>query len=737
MAGISGGMVGWRTPRSVLLLVALVTVGALLPATAARAAADIGTVTVSPDTGLVDGSIVTVSTTGATPGLAVDVSLCDVGRSLDDGCSRWLAFGVVDDSGSASWQVEVNPLITQVDETVTDCRVVACELVLTAWSSEDPVEPEVRVPVTFDPDGDLIPLPVAVALPSTDLVHHQTVNVTGSGFRSEDWVSIYQCHDLSQCRYLADGESGADGAIDIDVQVRASLPGSFGGPLLDCRGTTATCQLMVVDGRHRIWLDVQFDPTVPLPPPPTISVTPDHDLVDGQAVTVTASGFAPGADVEVSFCVRSGDCDMSWGSSFIVDSSGAFTYTEPVYGDIVMQGGVHPDCRAEPWCEVRVTDWFDGTYVAAPVSFGAASPRQRYADPVFSDLEVTRDLLYRSTTDVNGDPIDLRLDIYEPVGDIVEERPAIVFMFGGWFMFGDKDQLADLARDAARRGFVGVTIDYRIRPGMSMDQLIDAANDAYDDALAAIAWLKENAEQYRIDPDTIVATGYSAGGVLAYNLAYLPPDRGPASSPIAAGIGMAGLPFALPSAGDPPVLGLHATDDEVLPVGPARDACASAASVGAVCEWVEYPTGGHLVILEQTRDFITRIYDFLVRNVLEPGGYMEPPVVTPPEEPNTPTVPPINWPLPVWTPSPSPTSTPATPGSTSSTTTTIAPTPSTPTPAPPTPTPAPPTTDTSMPIVVPPADPSSGAGPTPPPLVAGAGDATAAEPVRARARFTG
>ncbi|NLD78268.1 MAG: carboxylesterase family protein, partial [Acidimicrobiales bacterium] len=677
MVGFSGGIDGGstRTVRSAFLIVAFVMLGALLPATAVDAAVDAGTVVVSPDSGLVDGSVVTVSTIGATPATLVVTSLCPVGADPEiDGCDRWLSVEMTDETGSGSWQAVLDPILPQADGTVVDCRHVPCELVVSAWDTEDAAGAVVRVPVTFDPDGELLPPPIASVVPAVGLIDRQVVEVTGSGFVPADWVTIVQCHDLGNCRFLTEVESEADGTIDAEATVRASLPSYTDGPDQDCRSAAVRCRLLLQHQRGTITLDLQFDPMADLAPPPTVSVTPAQDLADGQEITVTGSGYAPGTEVEVSFCARGGPCDMSWGSWFMVDPSGAFTYTEAVYGDIVLQGSDPPDCRVDPWCEVRVRDWTDGTSVAAPVTFAAAPPRQRYADPVFEEVSVTRDILYRSTMTSAGEPIDLRLDIYEPVGDTAEVRPAIVFMFGGWFMFGNKDQLADLARDAARRGFVGVTIDYRIRPGMSFDQLIDAANDAYDDALAAIEWLKQNAEQYRIDPETIVATGYSAGGVLAYNLAYLPPERGPATSPVAAAIGMAGVPFAGPSAGDPPVLGLHAVDDEVLGIGPARDACAAAAGVGAVCEWVEYPTGGHLVILEQTRDFITRIYDFLVRNVLEPGGYMEPPVVDPPEEPEPPTVPPVDWPLPDWTPSPpTPSTSTSTVPATTTSTTTVAP----------------------------------------------------------------
>ena len=41
----------------------------------------------------------------------------------------------------------------------------------------------------------------------------------------------------------------------------------------------------------------------------------------------------------------------------------------------------------------------------------------------------------------------------------------LMWMFGGAWVFGNKGHMATFAEDSARRGYVGVSIDYRIRPG--------------------------------------------------------------------------------------------------------------------------------------------------------------------------------------------------------------------------------------------------------------------------------
>ena len=115
-------------------------------------------------------------------------------------------------------------------------------------------------------------------------------------------------------------------------------------------------------------------------------------------------------------------------------------------------------------------DWPDGT---------------RFVHHVFDDHEVTSGITYRHTTTDTGEPIDLQLDIYEPAGDTRGERPVVVWMFGGGWRFGDRDQLAGYAVDSARRGYVGVTIDYRTWTGPDFDVFAASAN-AYEDTMAAV-----------------------------------------------------------------------------------------------------------------------------------------------------------------------------------------------------------------------------------------------------------
>lgn len=104
----------------------------------------------------------------------------------------------------------------------------------------------------------------------------------------------------------------------------------------------------------------------------------------------------------------------------------------------------------------------------------------------------------------------LRLDVYEPKEPRTPGtlRPAIIQVHGGAWIIGDKrEQGLPLLYHLAANGWVGFNVNYRLSPGATFpDHLIDVKR--------AIAWVREHAEDYGIDPNFIAITGGSAGGHL-------------------------------------------------------------------------------------------------------------------------------------------------------------------------------------------------------------------------------
>ena len=165
----------------------------------------------------------------------------------------------------------------------------------------------------------------------------------------------------------------------------------------------------------------------------------------------------------------------------------------------------------------------------------------RYLDEVFEDVLITEDVVYGNAPDLpfiflfewNTIDIDLDMDIYEPVGDTLSARPAIIFIHTGAFFSGhnELDDVADLSIASAKRGYVSFNINYRL--GLNVLSSYSGERAVYrgmQDASAAIRHIREFHEEYNIDPNKIFIWGTSAGSFIGLHLAYSQDDERPEST---------------------------------------------------------------------------------------------------------------------------------------------------------------------------------------------------------------
>jgi len=109
----------------------------------------------------------------------------------------------------------------------------------------------------------------------------------------------------------------------------------------------------------------------------------------------------------------------------------------------------------------------------------------------------------------NPDEQHLKLNLARPAEVKDGQRlPAIVCIHGGGFRAGDRKGWDGRCKMLAERGYVAVTVEYRLAPKHQFPA-------AVEDCKAAVRWLRLNAEKYHVDPDRIGVTGDSAGGHLA------------------------------------------------------------------------------------------------------------------------------------------------------------------------------------------------------------------------------
>ncbi len=86
--------------------------------------------------------------------------------------------------------------------------------------------------------------------------------------------------------------------------------------------------------------------------------------------------------------------------------------------------------------------------------------------------------------------------------------PAVICIHGGGFRAGTRDGFDGLCIQLAERGYVAVTVSYRLAPKYQFPA-------AVYDVKAAVRWMRANAAKHNIDPKRIGTTGGSAGGHLA------------------------------------------------------------------------------------------------------------------------------------------------------------------------------------------------------------------------------
>ncbi len=156
-----------------------------------------------------------------------------------------------------------------------------------------------------------------------------------------------------------------------------------------------------------------------------------------------------------------------------------------------------------------------------------------YWDSMSDDVINVGDVVKHGVFEVmNKKDIDLKMDIYMPDNDTLEERPLLMLIHGGAFFIGDKASLAmkKWCSYYASLGYVCASINYRMGFIPNATSIERTAYEAAQDGHAAMRYLVYHAEDYGIDTTLLFVGGSSAVSIIALNVAFMRNENRPRSS---------------------------------------------------------------------------------------------------------------------------------------------------------------------------------------------------------------
>ncbi|MHA6523575.1 alpha/beta hydrolase [Tessaracoccus sp. G1721] len=187
--------------------------------------------------------------------------------------------------------------------------------------------------------------------------------------------------------------------------------------------------------------------------------------------------------------------------------------------------------------------------------------------------------------------------VQEPSAELTTAatRPAVLVLPGGGYFFTSDREAEPVALAYLAEGFNAFVLRYAVGPENPFEK-------SFDDAKAALAWIRENADVLHIDPAKVAVVGFSAGGHLACSLATAAedkPDALVACYPVTleefgppVGKEIVDVPSHV-SADTPPTFLFSTCDDTVVPIRNSIAFLAALAEHGVPFESHIYLLGPH------------------------------------------------------------------------------------------------------------------------------------------------
>ena len=380
----------------------------------------VATLTVTPNTKLVDHQLVSVSGKGFPPSTNVYLSECVTqpptakGQICDYATQRYVTADAHGTFTATNVVLERRQVVfTGKGTKAYDCAATPGTCAMEAGSSGLGPSTPAKVSLTFDPKATFAVAAVAL-VPSTSLTDLESVTVTGSGYTPGYTVNLQECvpssTKLSSCDYTTTRAvtAGFHGGFTVTYSVRRDVAvyvAPTGTENVDCAAKTGTCELTVqgTPSQQPVNVPLTFDAGTP-PVTPAITATPNTGLTDNENVAISLDGFVPNQQVQIVECsadaiseANLSYCDYSTGQVTSPTSSHGASTTFVVRSVIGGQSGL-VDCTTGPGaCVLVATEngyYYGGaigvTATTAPaVANRAVSPRAAASAPVLLNVAST------------------------------------------------------------------------------------------------------------------------------------------------------------------------------------------------------------------------------------------------------------------------------------------------------------------------------------------------------------
>jgi poly(3-hydroxybutyrate) depolymerase len=211
---------------------------------------------------------------------------------------------------------------------------------------------------------------------------------------------------------------------------------------------------------------------------------------------------------------------------------------------------------------------------------------QRYAQQLFGDI--------KKETVTYSEDRKLKMDVYQPVGDHVINRPLFIYVHGGGFAGGRRDEpsIVDFCKNLASRGYVVASLSYTLNmKGKSFGCDQPATNklatfrQAGEEINLATKYFIDHRNVFGINPELIVLAGSSAGAEAVVHASFWPETQQalPPGFKFAGLISMAGAIYDLNLINANtaiPMMFFHGTCDNLVPYGTASHHYCKESDVG-------------------------------------------------------------------------------------------------------------------------------------------------------------